>query len=81
MLLPCPFCGGRATVVREGTPRQSSIVECEYCGCRLESNEQGAGYYWNLRYKGCLHEIGIDGAHSNEYCKLCFRSKEDIYAY
>lgn len=24
---------------------------------------------------GGAHEWGIDGAHSNEYCKKCFRSK------
>lgn len=48
-LKPCPFCGGAAVVEREGTPRQSCIVLCEDCGCRLESNENGAGHDWNQR--------------------------------
>lgn len=25
--------------------------------------------------EGCVHEWGIDGAHSNEYCKKCFASR------
>lgn len=48
-LLPCPFCGGEASVIRKGTDRQSCIVSCDMCGCRLESNEQGAGRDWNMR--------------------------------
>jgi Lar family restriction alleviation protein len=51
-LLPCPFCGGAAQIDRIGTPRQSCIVDCEECGCRLESNEIGAGLYWNRRVTG-----------------------------
>jgi len=47
---PCPFCGSRdIEVVRDGTSRQSCIVACEDCGCRLESNEIGHGKYWNIR--------------------------------
>jgi hypothetical protein len=49
ILKPCPFCGGVANVEREGTSRCSCIVACENCGCRLESNEHGAGYDWNRR--------------------------------
>ena len=48
-LKPCPFCGGSAEVEREGTSRQSCIVSCTDCGCKLESNETGYGYYWNCR--------------------------------
>lgn len=48
-LLPCPFCGHDAEVEREGTGRQSCIVACTWCGCRLESNESGAGAAWNER--------------------------------
>ena len=48
-LRACPFCGGAAEVVREGTRCQSGIVQCEDCGCRLESNEIGAGGCWNRR--------------------------------
>lgn len=49
VLLACPFCGGKPEVVREGTTRQSCIVECEDCGCRRESNEIGSGREWNQR--------------------------------
>lgn len=48
-LKPCPFCGGRAEVEREGTSKQSCVVVCEDCGCRLESNEIGHGERWNRR--------------------------------
>ena len=48
-LLPCPFCGGEAKVQRLGTSRASYIVGCTECHCTLESNENGAGYFWNLR--------------------------------
>jgi Lar family restriction alleviation protein len=48
-LKPCPFCGGEAEVEREGTSRQSCIIACADCGCRLESNERGAGEEWNRR--------------------------------
>jgi hypothetical protein len=48
-LLPCPFCEADAEVERYGTPRQSAIVECTGCGCRVESNENGAGHAWNHR--------------------------------
>lgn len=49
-LLPCPFCGDSNIIVeRTGTTKQSCIVYCGECGCRLESNEIGAGWYWNNR--------------------------------
>jgi Lar family restriction alleviation protein len=48
-MLPCPFCGGRPEVVRDGTNRQSCIVRCEDCGAQVESNERGRGEAWNRR--------------------------------
>lgn len=50
-LLPCPFCGGQASFERRGTPRQSCIVVCGWCGCRHESGDEGAkcGESWNTR--------------------------------
>jgi hypothetical protein len=48
-LKPCPFCGGEAEVIREGTTRHSAQVGCTNCGCHVESNEIGAGYLWNMR--------------------------------
>lgn len=52
-LLPCPFpiCGGKAYFERRGTGRQSCIIACEDCGCRLETNEAGdsCGSAWNYR--------------------------------
>lgn len=52
-LKPCPFCGGIAEFERMGTPRQSCIIACTDCGCRLETGETWAsGIAWNER-KGC----------------------------
>jgi len=50
-LLPCPFCGGEADFERLGDHRQSSIVVCGECGCRVEANETGEfnGWQWNRR--------------------------------
>lgn len=70
-LKPCPFCGGRAYLARKGTHKQSSIVECESCGCCLETSEEGdqCGETWNrrapadsddrsdwCRFEGCSHK-------------------------
>ena len=50
-LAPCPFCGGVATFIRKGTVRQSCIVECMNCGCRLETGEVcNCGFAWNTRW-------------------------------
>lgn len=50
-LKSCPFCGGEAEVEQIGTSRVSCVVACRECGCRLESNENGAGYNWNIRHE------------------------------
>lgn len=51
VLKPCPFCGGPASFERLGTPRQSCIVVCDDCGCRLESGDVGerSSTSWNRR--------------------------------
>lgn len=51
ILKPCPFCGGSASFERIGTHRQSCIVVCDDCGCRLESGDVGerSGTSWNRR--------------------------------
>ena len=49
-LKPCPFCGCKdIEIERVGTSRASCIVVCTECGCKLESNETGAGMLWNTR--------------------------------
>ena len=49
-LLPCPFCGDSDIIIsRYGTLKQSCIIECSNCGSTLESNEIGAGRFWNER--------------------------------
>jgi Lar family restriction alleviation protein len=50
-LKPCPFCGGKAVVERVGTARQTTIITCDGCGCRLETGEiWSIGERWNTRY-------------------------------
>jgi Lar family restriction alleviation protein len=50
-LLPCPFCGGEAKIERVGTARQSCIIACQECGCRLETGEVWTmGEQWNTRH-------------------------------
>lgn len=50
-LKPCPFCGGKAEFEQFGTARQSTIVACTQCGCRLESGEtKRHGWPWNTRH-------------------------------
>ena len=50
-LKPCPFCGAEAEIERVGTPRHSTIYNCTYCGCRLETGEEwwDHGKDWNTR--------------------------------
>ena len=53
-LLPCPFCGEEAEIERPGTARQSMIVACTNCGCRVESGDVCGltlpeSWKWNLR--------------------------------
>ena len=50
-LLPCPFCGGAATIEREGTRRQSCVVTCDSCNTTHESSDEGprSGESWNRR--------------------------------
>lgn len=50
-LKPCPFCGGEGEFERYGNSRQSCIVACTNCGCRLETNESewNSGSDWNRR--------------------------------
>lgn len=51
-LLPCPFCGGKATYARIGTGTYSCIIECSNCGCMLETTETWAsGQSWNTRHQ------------------------------
>jgi Lar family restriction alleviation protein len=50
-LLPCPFCGGDATIERYGDRRQSTIYSCDSCGCTLETGEEwDHGREWNERW-------------------------------
>jgi hypothetical protein len=46
----CPFCGGAAAIERAGSARQSNIVACTDCGCRVESGDIfDPGRSWNAR--------------------------------
>jgi hypothetical protein len=51
-LKACPFCGNPTPrIVRAGTSRQSTQIECGWCGCRHESADEGdqVGQSWNER--------------------------------
>lgn len=53
-LLSCPFCGGEAQIERHGSQRQSMIVGCTQCGCRVESGDVSGltppeRWRWNRR--------------------------------
>lgn len=64
-LKPCPFCGGKAEIERYGTPRQSTIYQCEDCSCFLETGEEfNHGRQWNDRsnkdqwdYEGAMSDL------------------------
>ncbi|MDX2059964.1 MAG: Lar family restriction alleviation protein [Gemmatimonadales bacterium] len=80
-LKPCPFCGGDANMVREGTRRQSCIIECEDCGARLETGEEHdrSGERWNTRVADttCAHQWTNEVQHPDPsylprvYCARC----------
>ena len=49
-LKPCPFCGNDARIERYGDRRQSTIYQCDYCSCSLETGEEfDHGARWNQR--------------------------------
>lgn len=48
-LLPCPFCGEKASIERLGTNRQSAQVSCDECGAFVESSDIGICQQWNRR--------------------------------
>ena len=51
-LKACPFCGNSTPrIVRAGTARRSTQIECGWCGCRHESGDEGdrVGASWNER--------------------------------
>jgi hypothetical protein len=49
-LLPCPFCRNKAEIEQKGDRRQSTIYQCTFCGCKLETGEEWShGADWNTR--------------------------------
>jgi len=65
----CKDCGGHGmwpvTYPSMSKPRDGFDRPCPTCA--------------DLRKlaKMCWHEIGIDGMHSNEFCKKCYKNKQD----
>jgi hypothetical protein len=49
-LLPCPFCGHEAEILRFGDRSKSTQYNCTMCGCFLETGEEwNHGATWNRR--------------------------------
>jgi hypothetical protein len=49
-LKPCPFCGHEAEIERYGDRGRSTIYQCTFCSCNLETGEEwGHGRVWNER--------------------------------
>lgn len=77
-LAPCPFCDGEAEFERLGTSRQSSIIACSNCGCRLEANEteENNGSQWNRRslsserLKTHLDRLVANDARAHKFIKI-----------
>jgi hypothetical protein len=60
-LLPCPFCGGSASIERYGNARQSTIYQCDNCSCSLETGEEwGHGRMWNARQSPRPLPVGVE---------------------
>lgn len=78
LLKPCPFCGGRPYFVRSGTNRVSCIVQCENCGAKLESGDEGdaSGRTWNTRRGvGCALDTDGDG-NCSKHPQGCYATLE-----
>lgn len=59
-LLPCPFCGGSASIEQYGDARQSTIYRCDNCSCSLETGEEwGHGRLWNKRAALASHTSAL----------------------
>lgn len=60
---------------------QTRGPECWRCGALPEPEPLHRHRYQNTEYcvdcrAVCDHQWGTDGAHSNEYCKHCFKDKK-----
>ncbi len=70
-LLPCPFCGGEAKIMRYGDRSQSTIYECQECGCRLETGEEwGHGNDWNNRHNYVIAHGEVREVKVSEFPKI-----------
>lgn len=70
ILLPCPFCGGKAMIEYDDIMPFEYSVFCEDCGVMpsVSEDKQVAISVWNTRpappigrCRGCKHWSGIDG--------------------
>lgn len=73
-LLPCPFCGGEATVqtTRHGYPPMHWVrcVPCEASAGAFHSRESAAKA-WNSRNLQCGHCCGSGVNECGQGCALC----------
>ncbi len=72
---PCPFCGGKAEIIRQGTTRQSMQIACTNCNTQVESGDVMGltppdKWHWNKRHPVTVSEKGEADKDAMRYAAL-----------
>lgn len=78
VLLPCPFCGGKAEMVRTGTGQRSCQVSCTNCNCHHESSDEHehSGSSWNTREPSPNPSVYILEKYHNDIKSIKFQMQQ-----